>query len=80
MTKYTIRTVDIKSLRRKLGLSQNAFASRYGIPRDTIPHWENHRHGMTIAARALLHLIRAMPNRCAEVLEDFEPENGTVLR
>jgi putative transcriptional regulator len=36
------RPALVRDLRRKLGLSQDAFAERYGIPIKTIREWELH--------------------------------------
>jgi putative transcriptional regulator len=52
----------VKKLRWKLGLSQRAFASRYGIPLGTLRDWEQGRSpGPTGGLESYLKVIAGDP-------------------
>ncbi len=51
------RVSQAKRIRRKLGLSQEAFAKRFQIPLGTLRDWEQHRREPDQAARAYLIVI-----------------------
>lgn len=53
--------VDVKAIRRKLGLSQREFASRYGFRIDALQNWEQGRRRPDVTARALLKVIEYEP-------------------
>ncbi len=53
--------VDVKALRRKLGLSQAAFAQRYGFNPSRIRDWEQGRSRPDGAVRAYLIVIEREP-------------------
>lgn len=55
-------------VRRKLGLSQTAFAERYRIPIGTLRDWEQHRSEPDAAAVAYLTVIAAHPEMTAAAL------------
>lgn len=52
-------------IRRALGLSQEEFASRYGIPLATMRDWERGRSQPDQTARAYLEVIAAEPDTTA---------------
>ena len=53
--------VDVRAVRRKTGLSQGAFAARFGINRRTLQDWEQGRYQPDPMARALLTIIEREP-------------------
>lgn len=53
--------LDVKSIRRKLRLSQSQFAGRYGLSRRTLQQWEQGRAVPDGPARALLEIISQYP-------------------
>ena len=55
----------VKRLREKLGLSQSAFADRYGIPASCIKDWEQGRTSPDKTARAYLIAIDRLPEEIA---------------
>ena len=55
-------------LRRRLGLSQAAFAKRYGIPLGTLRDWEQGRSRPDEAAATYIRVIEAMPDRVAKAV------------
>ena len=61
-----------KHVRFKLGLSQEEFARRYGIPIGTLRDWEQHRTEPDTAAMSYLKVIKANPKVVAKALEAAE--------
>ena len=53
--------VNVRKVRRHLGLSQAEFATRFGFERDTIQNWEQGRHKPDASARVLLAIIDRRP-------------------
>lgn len=62
------RTPQVKVVRRALGLTQEEFSARYGIPLGTLRDWEQGRSEPDRPARAYLHVIAAEPAVTAEAL------------
>ena len=61
--------IDVAAIRAKTGLSQEAFAQRYGFSKRTLQEWEQHRKRPTGAARSLLMVIRRHPKKVAKALQ-----------
>lgn len=59
-------TIDMliapQNLRRRLNLTQEAFAAALGIPVATLRNWEQGRNALDPAARALLVLVARDPD------------------
>ena len=53
--------VDVVAIRRRLGLSQAAFAARFGFKLDAVQNWEQGRRRPDGAARAFLRVIEREP-------------------
>ncbi|MBM3541035.1 MAG: helix-turn-helix domain-containing protein [Alphaproteobacteria bacterium] len=60
--------VDVKALRRRMGLSQRAFAERYGFRVQAIQNWEQGRRQPDVTARALLRVIEREPRAVQRAL------------
>jgi putative transcriptional regulator len=60
--------VDVKSIRRNLGLSQEAFALRFGFSAASVRDWEQRRRQPEQAARVLLLVIAHNPDAVSEAL------------
>ena len=58
--------IDIRELRQRLGLSQTAFASKFGFQTSTLRNWEQGRTRPDGPARTLLAVIARHP----EAVED----------
>jgi putative transcriptional regulator len=58
-----------QDLRRKLGLTQTAFATLLSIPVATLRNWEQNRFVMEPAARTLLKLIDREPEAALRALK-----------
>lgn len=65
---YVPETVDVAAIRKKLKLSQSAFAKRYGLPVGTVRDWEQHRRSPDRAAVVLLSVIDRNPEVVAATL------------
>ena len=66
--------VDVRAIRAGLGLSQAAFARRFGFSPATIREWEQGRRQPEAAARVLLLVIASKPEVVDEVLAAAMPQ------
>lgn len=62
------QTVDIKAIRTRLHLSQDAFAYYFGVSIRTIQEWEQHRREPTATARNFLKVIEKEPKAVLRAL------------
>jgi len=60
--------VDVRAIRQNLGLSQPAFAARFGFSLAALREWEQGRRRPEQAARTLLLVIARDPALVADVL------------
>jgi putative transcriptional regulator len=60
--------IDVKAIRQKLGLSQQAFALHFGFTPAAVRDWEQRRRQPEQAARVLLMLIDEAPQTVERVL------------
>jgi putative transcriptional regulator len=63
----TILPVDVKSVRKKTGLSQAEFSRTFGLPPATYRKWEQGQRGPNDAALMLLHVIDRHPRTVLKV-------------
>ena len=61
---------DVRALRTRLGLSQEAFAARFGFSVDAIRQYESRRRTPTGPARTLLRVIAREPDAVTRALSD----------
>ena len=61
-------TVDVKAIRGRLGLTQAAFAARFGFTVAAVRDWEQGRRRPERSARLLLKLVDREPDAVARVL------------
>ena len=66
------RVALAKFVRFKLGLSQEEFARRFGIPIGTLRDWEQHRSKPDQAAESFLEVIANNPKAVAKALAAVE--------
>jgi putative transcriptional regulator len=59
---------DVKAIRKRLGLSQVAFARRFGFSVRTVQQWEQGRTVPDRSVRILLNIIDRAPETVEEVL------------
>ena len=62
------KTIDVKAIREKLHVSQNEFASYFGVSVRTIQEWEQHRRTPTAIARNFLKVIEKAPKAVLKAL------------
>lgn len=60
--------VDVRNLRKRLGLTQAEFAARFGFSIGTVRDWEQGRRRPDGAARVLLTVIEREPNAVTRAL------------
>ncbi len=73
LPEYTVtvpQRVDVAGLRKALGLSQRAFALRFGLDVTAIHAWEQGRRRPDRAARVLLAVIAREPEAVRRALAD----------
>lgn len=59
---------DCRAIRARLGLSQAAFAARFGLSYDAVRAWEGGRQRPRGSAATLLRLIERDPEEVARLL------------
>ena len=63
------RTVDVKALRAKVGMTQEQFAARFGFSTATLRHWERGDRTPRGPALVLLNVIERNPRAVIGALE-----------
>ncbi len=53
--------IDVRAIRRTIGMTQDTFARHFGVNKRTVQDWEQGRRVPTGAARAFLTVIRREP-------------------
>ncbi len=61
-------SVDVKSIRKSLHMTQAAFSDSFGFSLDTVKHWEGGRRTPEVPARAYLTVIQRNPSAVLEAL------------
>jgi putative transcriptional regulator len=62
------RVPNVARIRAKLGLTQEAFAERFGLPLGTVRDWEQGAHRPDRAAQVLLRTIENEPEAVVRAL------------
>ena len=68
---YTVHiptAVDVKAIRKRLGLSQASFSARFGLSLHTLRNWEQGKRTPDPAARAYLKVIEKAPEVVTAIL------------
>ena len=68
VTTVEVPVVDVKATRQRLGLSQAAFAAKFGFQVATLRNWEEERTYPDGAARVLLAVIAKHPEAVEDAL------------
>ncbi len=55
-------TIDVRSIRKSLNMTQAAFSDNFGFSLDTVKHWEGGRRTPEVPARAYLTVIERDPS------------------
>jgi DNA-binding transcriptional regulator YiaG len=69
------RSIDVRALRHRLGLSREQFATRFGLEVETLRNWEIGRREPDTTARSYLHAIANDPER---VEQAYAPTQATT--
>ncbi len=69
VTTVEVPTVDVRETRRNLGLSQAAFAAKFGFQPATLRNWEQGRTRPDGPARVLLAVIARHPEAVEDALK-----------
>lgn len=72
VTTVHIPAVNVRAVRRRLGLSQSEFAAKFGFPAATLRNWEQGRTRPDRPARVLLAVLARHP----DVVEDALRKTG----
>lgn len=64
------RPIDVREIRRKLQLTQEQFALRYGIDLETLRNWEQGKRSPDKTAQSYLRAIERMPEEIQVAQED----------
>jgi putative transcriptional regulator len=67
--KTLLPEVDVKSIRRRTGLSQSKFAKLFRIPLRTLQDWEQKRYAPDQTAATYLHVIERDHEAVRKILE-----------
>src|ERR1041385_5334925 len=68
VTTIKVPTVDVRAVRKRLGLSQLEFAARFGFQPATLKNWEQGRTRPDGPARVLLAVIARHPEAVEDAL------------
>lgn len=68
VTLVRIPEIDIREVRRQMGLSQTEFATKFGFPPATLRNWEQGRVRPDASTRVLLAVIAKHPESVEDVL------------
>lgn len=60
--------VDVKAIRKRLGMTQQVFAARFGFSINTLRHWEQSKRKPEGPTRAYLLVIERAPQVVQKVL------------
>jgi len=65
---HKFSSVDVKAVRAKVGMSQNEFASAFGISVSTLRHWERGDRSPQGPALVLLNVVAKEPHAVLNAL------------
>ena len=58
------QSIDVKAIRKQVGMTQTAFAAAFGISLSTLRHWERGDRTPHGPARVLLQVVAHEPRPC----------------
>jgi putative transcriptional regulator len=67
---------EIKRIRTGIGLSQEAFAERYGLNLDSLRKWEQNRATPEQTAVMVLRMVESSPSDVERILNDVRTRHG----
>ena len=69
VTRVEVPVIDVRATRQRLGLSQAAFAAKFGFQPATLRNWEQGRTYPDGPARVLLAVIAKHPETVEDALQ-----------
>jgi putative transcriptional regulator len=69
----TVNNVDVKKVRKKIGMTQKDFALSFGISLGTLRHWERGDRKPKGPALVLLNLVKRDPQTVLRLLSSSSP-------
>jgi putative transcriptional regulator len=66
------KDVDVKAIRKQLGMTQARFSDTFGFSLDAVKHWEGGRRTPEASARAFLTVIARNPKAVIAALHTSE--------
>lgn len=69
VTTVQVPLVDVRAMRKRLGLSQASFAAKFGFQTATVRNWEQGRTRPDGPARVLLAVIERHPEAVEDALQ-----------
>ena len=67
--RIAVKPEEIQKARKRLGLSQDQFASAFGVSASTLRKWEQGQRSPTGAAKTLLKIIEREPKAVVRALK-----------
>ncbi len=64
---HKIQKIDVKKIRKKVGMSQTQFAASFGISLGTLRHWERGDRTPRGPARILLNVVKHSPETVLKI-------------
>ena len=71
--------VDVKSIRKRLKMTQARFSDTFGFSLDAVKHWEGGRRTPESSARAFLTVIARNPRAVIEALHPVSGAQAKIL-
>jgi len=72
--------VDVKSIRKRLNMTQVRFSDTFGFSLDAVKHWEGGRRTPESSARAFLMVIARNPSAVISALHPQPQKRRTTVR
>lgn len=66
LRRFVVESRDVRRIRERLAVSQNAFANLMGVSVNTVQNWEQGRRVPTGPARVLLSIVQNKPGILSE--------------
>lgn len=72
--------IDVRRIRKSLGMTQARFSAAFGLSIDAVKHWEGGRRTPEAAARAFLIVIAKDPRAVLKALHSTSTAHRRVVR
>jgi putative transcriptional regulator len=70
--------IDVKSIRKRLKMTQAGFSDTFGFSLDAVKHWEGGRRTPEASARAFLTVIAKNPKAVIAALHPDKPKTRSA--